>query len=1549
MAGLHFDIAGNNADIIRKLKETQKAFEELGKNAENQGKNIDSAFDKISFGDTLKKQIYEGAQAVNGLTEKIIHQRKAVREITQDVNTLNEAYKRAGRDTDKGKVLLIDLNNAKESLKKEKAALFDLQTQQAQARLSVRRLKDEYSLYQKEGQNVIDANNRMALSFKKTLAAIGGVAAIKQLASQIIRVRGEFQSMQTAIETMVGKDIAGKLIPQIKELAKISPLTMSDMVGAEKMMLGFNIQAEDTIKYLKAISDISMGESGKFNSLTLAFSQMSAAGKLMGQDLNQMINAGFNPLQQISEKTGKTIATLKEEMSKGAISAEMVQQAFLDATSAGGKFYNMSENASKTINGQLSMMQDAWDNALNEIGKSSEGFIMSGIQATTSLIQNYETIGKVLVGLIATYGTYRTAVIANIALTRGWAVATRADAVAKGIQTIATKAQTVAQLALNSAMKANPYVLAATLVVGVATAMWALHDSTTAAEKAQKRFNDEQERFNKQQEDRKQKVEQLIKIIQDETETEYAKIKAYEELRQYSPALVAAYSREELATLELAKSQKILNDERDKMNYENIISNIENYKKKISELVTERDRYKGLKGDFNEGQYIKLDAQVEANEKMLKEYKKQLDEYNRLKKQAEEDAKPVKVKLLEAENNRDQIQAEIDKAKKKLEEEQEKLKNNPFYVIPFHIQIEFDNLQDKLAKAKDIVTQLLGGSAKPEIKNKSYWEKLKKDTQAQLEALSDVEAAGKKGLALKQKIAEYDKKINAFSTNTSKQENQSEKLRKEQEKYNLLLSDQQLKRVRAAEDAANEVVQAEIDAEKDGAEKVLKQRNLNHAKELQAIAREADDKRRAVIAAARAAFEANPANKGKTFDAKKFADSEDAQKEFLQINKTAQAKADAENAKFSRGDDLSGLIDKYQSFTDRRLAIEKKFTEDVKVLDEQRKKALETGDMEQVAQIDRSKIEAEKKKKEDLSSVSMEEFKADINWADLFGNLDVLSGTALDNLRDKLKNFIEAAASKLTPEDLKTLSDALTNVDLTLADKSPYDVLKTSLSDYKQATETASKAQEKLNKLQKEGKEGTIEYKAATKELSDAERKRQESLKTMTQATNNIGEKGQQVVQAGSDIVDMLTSLGVSVPESLSGALNGMGQVMSSLASIDLMKPMSILTGITGTLAGIGKTIGSLFGGKGNKAQKDAERLEATTKRLAETEKVINSFIEKRIELLKAANIQEQKNLSATTQEAINNQKKYYQQQLEGLQGNWLLAKKGKNNNLTLKDLDINSVDELEDFLSSERLLELQRNGYSIRDEEMWRKIIDGHNSVIESEKKLQDTVSQNRTGITLDEAKSALDDFVRNADTSFEDVADSFEDYMRDAMFNIVKQNYLNKEMEKFYKDFDEAMSDGELSETESKNLRQVYENAYTNSQNMYDAALKAAGISAESNQESTREAAQKGIATASQDSIDELRGTMTNVQGHTYNINENTARIATGINTLTEHTKHLTCLADIDNTMQSLLTMRKESIEHLSNIAEYTSNLVEMKEFMRSMKAGIDTLNTKGLTLKR
>lgn len=440
---------------------------------------------------------------------------------------LKDKYREALKQDGDTSSLEAKIRSTNEKLKEQKSSLFNLTQEQANARLSVKKLRDEYALYRQDGEKNVDVTKQVEQAMSNMGKKLLGGYSIKEFLSSMIRVRGEFQSMQTAIETMVGKDMAGQLIPQIKELAKISPLTMSDMIGAEKMMLGFNIQAEDTIKYLKAISDISMGESSKFNSLTLAFSQMSAAGKLMGQDLNQMINAGFNPLQIISEKTGKSIATLKDEMSKGAVSAEMVQQAFIDATSAGGKFYNMSENASKTINGQLSMMQDALDSVFNELGTKSESVIMDGIQMTTSLIQNYETVGRILAGLVVTYGTYRTAVM----------LVTAAESKHTLVEIGLTNARLLArkaQLALNAAMLTNPYVLLATAVVGLGVAMWALSDSTTSAERALDSYNKKIEKLDTDEEDRKRTLEGLVSTINSEVEAETTKLKALKILRNYT-------------------------------------------------------------------------------------------------------------------------------------------------------------------------------------------------------------------------------------------------------------------------------------------------------------------------------------------------------------------------------------------------------------------------------------------------------------------------------------------------------------------------------------------------------------------------------------------------------------------------------------------------------------------------------------------------------------------------------------------------------------------------------------------------------------------------------------------------------------------------------------------------------------------------------------------------------------------------------------------------------------------------------------------------------
>ncbi|MEG1546243.1 MAG: tape measure protein, partial [Bacteroides sp.] len=535
----------------------------------------------------FKKKIFDSSKVVNTLSQKIIDQRVVIRDASIEVKNLTEAYRSMNKSDPNRIGIHNELNAKRKSLDNEKNALFGLQTEQGNARLSVKKLKDEYASFNVESNKTVESNNESSISFGKVMAAIGGAAALKRLGSEIIRVRGEFQSMQTAIETLVGKDMAGNLIPQIKELAKVSPLTLSDMVGAEKMMLGFNIKAEDTIRYLQALGDISMGDSQKFNSLTLAFSQMSATGKLMGQDLNQMINAGFNPLQQIAQSTGKSIATLKEEMSKGAISTEMVQKAFIDATSAGGKFFGMSENASKTINGQLSMMEDAMDASFNKIGTQSQNLIMTGTQGATYLIENYETIGKVLVGLIGTYGTYKAATIAYYAMTKTYGIydiATKEMQFAATMKNVvATNAMIIKQKLLNATMLKNPYVLIATLVIGAAAAMWALHDGTTAAEKAQNSYNEKVEKAAKIEQEHKQKLEELISELQNEVTAETRKMKILDEIKRGYPQMFKFFIDEKGHVKDLTKAWKEYNEVTSKKKAKDNKRNVSDLKKSISE------------------------------------------------------------------------------------------------------------------------------------------------------------------------------------------------------------------------------------------------------------------------------------------------------------------------------------------------------------------------------------------------------------------------------------------------------------------------------------------------------------------------------------------------------------------------------------------------------------------------------------------------------------------------------------------------------------------------------------------------------------------------------------------------------------------------------------------------------------------------------------------------------------------------------------------------------------------------------------------------------
>ncbi|MCD8136727.1 MAG: tape measure protein, partial [Parabacteroides gordonii] len=461
------------------LAASTQRMDELVTNAAKAGAAIEGGF---------KKKIFDASQSVNVFTEKIIAQKAAVKDIEADVKRLGEAYRIALKNnpmSSSGK--LSEYNSAKKALDEEKAALFGLTQEQANARLSVKKLRDEYALYQNDGKQVVETNNGIAISWKKALAVIGGTAAIKKFISDLVNVRGEFQKTQMSFETMLGsKEKADKLMAQMVETAAKTPFDLQGVANGAKQLLAYGTEAENVNDTLIRLGNIASGLSIPLGDMVYLYGTTQTQGRLFTQDVRQFMGRGIPLVKELAAMLGKTEEEINKMVTAGQIGFPQVEAVIKKMTDEGGKFYNLMQKQSETLSGQISNLGDAWDGMLNSIGEDTQGLTSKTISMATSLVENYETVGKVLAGLIVTYGTYRTAVMLVIA------AESKHTLVEIGLTNARVLARK-AQLALNAAMLTNPYVLLATAVVGLGAAMWAFHDSSTEAEKAQKRFNERQE------------------------------------------------------------------------------------------------------------------------------------------------------------------------------------------------------------------------------------------------------------------------------------------------------------------------------------------------------------------------------------------------------------------------------------------------------------------------------------------------------------------------------------------------------------------------------------------------------------------------------------------------------------------------------------------------------------------------------------------------------------------------------------------------------------------------------------------------------------------------------------------------------------------------------------------------------------------------------------------------------------------------------------------------------------------------------------------------
>ena len=397
-----------------------------------------------------------------------------------------------------------------------------------------------------------------------SIAALGVGATLLNIGQNALKASSDFEQAQVAFGVMLGDaEKASRLVNQLQDMANVTPFETQDLLDASRVLLNFGIQLEDLLPDLQMLGDISGGNREKMRSMTLAFAQMSSAGRLMGQDMLQMVNAGFNPLQQISEETGKSMAVLKKEMEEGKISVDMVQQAFKNATTEGGRFHGMMEQQSQTLEGVTSTMSDAYTLMTRSISDMALPAIKEQIVETTKLIEkiteninafkewasvNQSTVyglknasiaiaalavaipltSKAVTGLILAYRNLGVVTASTTAYHLAFANLLKGNAALALVQYRAAITATIVQVrALTVAMLANP-ITWVTVVLGAGAAAWwkyqqSIHETANAIEE-----------LNAKQDENVNKTTEAIRTIQ---ELQGAKNLDYEQTKRLDQAI----------------------------------------------------------------------------------------------------------------------------------------------------------------------------------------------------------------------------------------------------------------------------------------------------------------------------------------------------------------------------------------------------------------------------------------------------------------------------------------------------------------------------------------------------------------------------------------------------------------------------------------------------------------------------------------------------------------------------------------------------------------------------------------------------------------------------------------------------------------------------------------------------------------------------------------------------------------------------------------------------------------------------------------------------
>lgn len=496
------------------------------------------------------------------------------------------------------------------------------------------RQKMEIGNYEENIRRALDGTGQFNLSLSKMLGVIGGTAALKGLVTDMINVRGEFQKTSIAFETMLGsKEKADALMAQMVETAAKTPFDLQGVANGAKQLLAYGENVENVNDDLIRLGNIAAGLSQPLGDIVYLYGTTMTQGRLYTQDLNQFTGRGIPMIRELAKQFNVAENEVKGLVEAGKVGFPEVQKVIMSLTNEGGMFYNLMQEQSKTITGQISNIEDAIATMFNEIGKANEGIINDALSGVSYLVENYEKVGRVLLEIVGTYGAYRTALMVTSSLqalqASGITALTTKEAVHYGWLVLTKKAQD----ALNLSMLKNPYVLAAAAIAGLAYGIYKLATAETETERAVRKTNEALEAQEGYYEGLKNKASELSNILSNESKSIEERFIAYRQLQRLMPEV---FQNMDWETAKRKTNAELIKLETDELLRRQRIG----LKTKV---VMSQQKIQGLENSIiktdNRGGYTgALKEDLSAARKELEIYTKALDDFEKADEQAKKDA-----------------------------------------------------------------------------------------------------------------------------------------------------------------------------------------------------------------------------------------------------------------------------------------------------------------------------------------------------------------------------------------------------------------------------------------------------------------------------------------------------------------------------------------------------------------------------------------------------------------------------------------------------------------------------------------------------------------------------------------------------------------------------------------------------------------------------------------------------------------------------------------------------------------------------------------------